>query len=126
MYCTLTEAQEYLMSRYSKLPDSGKLSNSLYRAYDKIEEIDIRNSGETANFPRIGEETVPSKIIQAQIEEAYSISMMKNEIENNSNVKSRSDGDMSVTFVENTLQGVQFNSRIAYSIMKKFKRKSYG
>ena len=125
MYCTITEAQEYLMNRYSKLPDSQKLSNALYRAYDKIEEIDIRNSGETANFPRIGEENVPAKIIQAQIEEAYSM-CYGNEIENNSNIKSKSDGDMSVTFVENTLSGIQFKSRIAYDIMKKYKRKSYG
>lgn len=126
MYCTVSEAAEYLMKRYSKLPDGGKLSTSLYRAYDKIEEIDVRNSGETANFPRIGEMEVPAKIIQAQIEEAYSMSMKRSEVDNNSNIKSKSDGDMSVSFRESTLSGVQFHSRIAYDIMKKFKRKTYG
>lgn len=126
MYATLTEAEEYLFARYSKLPDGSKLELSLQRAYDKIEGIDVRNTGDTANFPRKGETNVPSKIIQANIEEAYSMSLKKNEVENNSNIKSKSDGDMGVTFLESTLSGVQFQSRIAYDIMKKFKRKTYG
>ena len=126
MYINLMEAKEYLMARYSKLPEDGQLNNALYRAYDKIENIDVRNSGETANFPREFEETIPPKIIQAQTEEAYSISMARNEVENNSNIKAISDGDLSTTFVETTLSGVQFKSRIAYDIMKKFKRKTYG
>ncbi len=125
MYCTLQEANEYLLKRYSKLPDGGKLELALQRAYDKIEEIDVRNSGKTANFPRTGETKIPTKIIQAQIEEAYSMSY-KAEIENNSNLKSQSDGDLSESYIETVLQGVKFHSRLAYDIMKKFKRKTYG
>ena len=125
MYINLMEAKEYLMARYSKLPEDGQLNNALQRAYDKIEEIDIRNSGETSNFPRIGEDIIPTKIIQAQVEEAYSM-CFKSEIENNSNIKSKSNGDMSVTFIETTLSGIQFQSRLAYEIIKKFKRKTYG
>lgn len=130
MYATLDQAKEYLAKRYSKMPDDKNLSLALQRAFDKIEMVEVRDPGKTQNFPRLGEDQVPQKIINAQIEEAYSISLMKprKDIESigNSNIKSKSDGDMSVTYVIGTLSGVQFTSRYSYDVMKKYKRKTYG
>lgn len=128
MYATLDQAKEYLKKRYSKIPDDKPLSLALQRAFDKIEMVQVRDPGEIQNFPRLGEDKVPQKVINAQIEEAYSISFVKNDgkSSSNSNIKSKSDGDMSVTYVIGTLSGVQFTSRYAYDVMKRYKRKTYG
>lgn len=130
MYATLDQAKEYLKKRYSKIPDDKPLSLALQRAFDKIEMVQVRDPGEIQNFPRLGEDKVPQKVINANIEEAYTISLMKQkkDIESikNSNIKSKSDGDMSVTYVIGTLSGVQFTSRYAFDVMKRYKRKTYG
>lgn len=130
MYADIDQAKEYLKKRYSKLPDDTSLKLALQRAFDNMEMVQVRDPGEIQNFPRLGEEKVPQKIINAQIEEAYAISFIKPKSEvksaSNSNIKSKSDGDMSVTYVIGTLSGVQFTSRYAYDVMKRYKRKTYG
>lgn len=128
MYINDQEAFKYLSERYDMKFSPSQLKKALYRAFDKIEEISVRNPGEVNNFPRIGEKEVPARVKKAQCEEAYAILLRGEKNKDlilNGNLKSKSDGDFSVTYFEGSLQGITFNSRIAHDIMKKYIRKTF-
>lgn len=125
-YVTLEETKEYLNARFDNIPSDPVLSKNLLLAFDKIESIDIRYSGTPNKFPRVIEEEVPENIKQAQILEAYTLSTnskLGKEIVDN--IKSKSDGDFSISYSENKVQGVSFYNKQAFDIMQRYKRKSY-
>lgn len=125
-YVTLEETKEYLELRFENIPSDVELSRSLQLAFDKIELIDVRGRGETKNFPRICEEFVPSLIKQAQMLEAYTMSITKSTgAEKSDNIISKTVGDFSVTYSENKVQGVEFFNKVALDIMNKYRRKGY-
>lgn len=125
-YVTLEEAKEYLNSRYSDVITDEVLQRNLQLAFDKIESIDIRNQGNPKKFPRLCETEVPQLVIQAQILEAYTMSVNPNKSkEVSDNVKSKSIGDYSVSYSDYKVNGVEFYNKTSFDIMNKYRRKSY-
>ena len=123
-YVDRIEAMEYLTQRYAIDFTQEQLDKYLYRALDKIESLDIRNSGIVMKFPRMHEEKVHEIVKQAQMLEAYAIHLTQDEGINN-NVKSKSSLSISITYGDGELQGVEFKSALARDIMRKFVRKSF-
>ena len=103
-YTTLEEAKEYLANRFDYNISDDVLKKALYQAIDKIENINIRNSGRSKtqelNFPRIGEETVPKDIKAAQALEAFSLATTGNDTidDMEKGITARSIGDMVISY----------------------------
>ena len=81
-YVTLEEAKEFIYKRYDEDDvDTENFERALYLALDKIETLNIRNSGKNEEqeliFPRLKEKQVPKDVKIAQILEAYSISNLE-------------------------------------------------
>lgn len=129
-YVTLQEAIEFLSKRFGEIEEA-KLMQGLYKAFDKIETLGIRNGKKITenNFPRLGDRTEVMELVkQAQILEAYAISTGgEAEIEKlGKGITSKSIGDMSVTYDRNLKIGeVMFASLQAARIMKRFTQKTF-
>ncbi|MGL5963301.1 MAG: DnaT-like ssDNA-binding protein [Fusobacteriaceae bacterium] len=123
-YVTLEEAKEFLAKRFETVPGDEKLSMNLQLAFDKIEMLDVRNRGQVNIFPRIGELEVPSNIKSAQILEAYSMTITKATVSSD-NIKSKSDGDFSVTYTDSKLNGVDYSNKATYDILRRYRRRSF-
>ena len=137
-YVTLEEAKEFIYKRYDE-DDIGteNFERALYLALDKIETLNIRNSGKNEEqeliFPRLKEKQVPKDVKIAQILEAYSISNLENndyyeDIEKG--IASRSINDMSIsynseTFNKNKIGNTLFYNSQAKDILFKYVRKTY-
>lgn len=133
-YVTLEEATEFIKNRYGDIEESS-LSKGLYLALDKIESLNVRDSGKSDKqeliFPRIEEIKVPDEIKRAQILEAYSI---VKDIEEDyvgdieKGIASRSISDMSVSYSldnVNKIGNVVFANTQAMNILYKYVRKTY-
>jgi len=133
-YVSLDEAKEFLKNRYEEVSEQ-ELSKGLYKALDKIESLNIRDSGRSETqeliFPRINEKEVPSEIKKAQILEAYSI--VKDVDDDNINdiekgIASKSISDMSISYNSNTSNSIGyiiFANAQAKNILYKYVRKTY-
>ena len=127
-YVTLSEAQEFINARFEKIDDE-KLTKALYQAFDKIENVAVRNGGTDRNFPRkYDNKKVMELVKKAQILEAYSISLGDGEelSKINQGIIGRSIGDMSVSYDRGVKVGdISFSNIEAARIMKRFSRKSF-
>ena len=133
-YVSLDEAKEFLKNRYEEVSEQ-ELSKGLYKALDKIESLNIRDSGKSDKqeliFPRINEKKVPGEIKKAQMLEAYSI-VKDLDDDNTSDIEkgiaSKSIGDMSITYATdgaNKIGTTIFASSQAKAILYKYLRKTY-
>lgn len=133
-YVSLDEAKEFLKNRYEEVSEQ-ELSKGLYKALDKIESLNIRDSGRSETqeliFPRINEKEVPSEIKKAQILEAYSI--VKDVDDGNINdiekgIASKSISDMSISYnfnASNSIGYIIFANSQARNILYKYVRRTY-
>lgn len=133
-YVSLDEAKEFLKNRYEEVSEQ-ELSKGLYKALDKIESLNIRDSGRSETqeliFPRINELKVPDEIKKAQMLEAYSI--VKDVDDDNINdiekgIASKSIGDMSISYnsnANNSIGSIIFANAQAKNILYKYVRKTY-
>lgn len=133
-YVSLDEAKEFLKNRYEEVSEQ-ELSKGLYKALDKIESLNIRDSGRSETqeliFPRINELKVPDEIKKAQMLEAYSI--VKDVDDDNINdiekgIASKSIGDMSISYnsnANNSIGSIVFANAQAKNILYKYVRKTY-
>lgn len=132
-YVNLEETKEFLKNRYdiSQISDE-ELKRALYLALDKIENLNIRDSGRSSNqeliFPRINEVEVPLNIKKAQMLEAYSICNKTDDDENiEKGISSRSISDMSISYdTANKRAMLQFINLESARIMLLYQRKTYG
>lgn len=132
-YVNLEEAKEFLKNRYdiSEISD-GELKRALYLALDKIENLNVRDSGRSSIqeliFPRINEPEVPLNIKKAQILEAYSIINATDEDDDiQKGISSKSIGDMSIGYdTANKRAMLQFINLESAKIMSLYERKTYG
>lgn len=132
-YINLEEAKEFLKNRYdiSQISDD-ELKRALYLALDKIENLNIRDSGKSSKqeliFPRINETEVPFNIKKAQIFEAYSIINATDEDNDiQKGISSKSIGDMSIGYdTTNKRAMLQFINLESARIMSLYERKTYG
>ena len=133
-YVSLDEAKEFLKNRYEEVSEQ-ELSKGLYKALDKIESLNIRDSGKSEKqeliFPRINEKKVPGEIKKAQMLEAYSI-VKDLDDDNTSDIEkgiaSKSIGDMSISYNSNSsnnIGSIIFASSQAKAILYKYVRKTY-
>lgn len=132
-YVNLEETKEFLKNRYdiSQISDE-ELKRALYLALDKIENLNIRDSGRSSNqeliFPRINEVEVPLNIKKAQMLEAFSIANSTDIDEDiQKGVSSRSISDMSISYdTANKRAMLQFINLESARIMLLYQRKTYG
>lgn len=132
-YVNLEETKEFLKNRYdiSQISDE-ELKRALYLALDKIENLNIRDSGRSSNqeliFPRINEVEVPLNIKKAQMLEAFSIANSTDIDEDiQKGVSSRSISDMSISYdIANKRAMLQFINLESARIMLLYQRKTYG
>lgn len=131
-YVSLEEARSFLQNRYEDIPVDEELKRNLYKAFDKIEALGIRDSGRSEeqenHFPRVSELKIPNDIKKAQILEAYSISYSDDDSESiETGISSRSIGDMSVSYdVANKRPLLQFINLESARILSLYVRKTYG
>lgn len=129
-YVDDVEALAWITERYPIDFEEGDFTRGLYQAFDKIENINVRNPGTPNNFPRCGEDETPKRIEEAQMLEAYTIATNGgyDEAEDNiSGVKSRSIGDMSISLNDSVRIGdVTFSNAKAGKIIRGFVRKTFG
>lgn len=132
-YVTLEEAKKFLNDRYDieDLKDE-QIKRALYLALDKIENLNIRDSGRSAEqeliFPRINENNVPFNVKKVQMLEAYSICNKTDDDENiEKGINSRSISDMSISYdTSNKRAMLQFINLESARIMALYERKTYG
>ncbi|MDY4011384.1 MAG: DnaT-like ssDNA-binding protein [Fusobacterium gastrosuis] len=132
-YVNLEEAKEFLKNRYdiSQISDD-ELKRALYLALDKIENLNIRDSGKSSKqeliFPRINENEIPFNIKKAQMLESYSIINATDEDNDiQKGILSKSIGDMSIGYdTTNKRAMLQFINLESARIMSLYERKTYG
>lgn len=132
-YVTLKETKEFLNNRYNiKNLNDDDIKRALYLALDKIENLNVRDSGRSVEqeliFPRINENNVPFNIKKAQMLEAYSICNKTDDDENiEKGISSRSISDMSISYdTSNKRAMLQFINLESARIMALYERKTYG
>ena len=127
-YVTLEETKEFLSLRYdiSMLVDDD-LAKALYRAFDKIENLCIRNRGEVKAFPRLYETEVPQNIKNAQMIEAFYIATSDDNSQDNlKGISSKSIGDMSISYNSDSNQLLSdFVSIESSNILSRYIRRTF-
>lgn len=130
-YVTIEEAIQYITLRYETIPGDKELSMALYKSFDKIEQLRVRDSGHQKggnNFPRLGELKVPRIIKELQILEAYNIAIgntaTADKIE--SGINSQSIGDMSISYSGDFIVGnVSFTCSRTARMAELFERRTF-
>lgn len=125
-YVLYDEAISFLKDRFDLNLSDEDIKKALWRAYDKIEEIDVRYAGKDSKFPRtIDNGVVPNDIKKAQILEAYSIATNPRQDINTENIVSKSIGRFSVTYNKTNVGKVEFLNKNSYDIINSYRRKTY-
>lgn len=132
-YVTLEETKEFLENRYDLSNiDEKDIKIGLYLALDKIEAINVRNSGkrdeQELHFPRLHDKKIPNEIKRVQMLEAYSIASADDEANDISKgIASRSISDMSISYDTNKKRPMeQFINLESARILSRYERKTYG
>lgn len=129
MYTNLTELKEYLKKRYDITNFSDEeIERAMYQAFDKVEMLNIRDSGrekgQEFHFPRANETEIPQEIKKAIFLESYKIfSLDKTAIKDIQNgILSKHIGDMSITYKDTNKT---FLSEEAEKLLLKYVRKTW-
>lgn len=129
MYTNLTELKEYLKKRYdiSTFSDE-EMERAMYQAFDKVEMLNIRDSGrekgQEFNFPRMNETEIPQDVKKAIFLESYKIlSIDKTAFKDIQNgILSKHIGDMSISYKDTNKT---FLSEEAEKLLFKYVRKTW-
>lgn len=127
-YVTIQEAMEFIEKRFDKISDE-ELTKALHLAFDKIENVPVRDRGDSKVFPRKRDGVKVLELVKkAQILEAYSIATGEaDELSKiNQGISGRSIGDMSVSYDKSLKIGdIAFSNVEAARIMKRFSRRTF-